>query len=103
MGWHALEPGTNRTTQGGLMIIVTTVDGQRLGVNPDLIRHVEAGTPTEVVLIDGTRYVVTNSLEEVADQLLAYRVAVVCGGQAGTPETSPEMTPKIGPDLHLVP
>jgi flagellar protein FlbD len=81
------------------MIIVTTLDGQRLGVNPDLIRHVGAGTPTEVVLIDGTRYVVTDTLEQVADQLLAYRVAVVCGGQAATPEASP----RTGPDLHLVP
>jgi flagellar protein FlbD len=81
------------------MIIMTTIDGHRLGVNPDLIRHVEAVTPTEVVLVDGTRYVVAETLEEVADQLLAYRVAVVCGSQTTPPATAP----RTGPDLHLVP
>jgi flagellar protein FlbD len=83
------------------MIIVTTLDGHRLGVNPDLIRHVEAGSPTELVLVDGTRYAVAQTLEEVAQQLFAYRVAVVGGGST-PPGTEPDDPPQVAPELHLV-
>ncbi len=112
------DRGRDRSRQGDLMIIVTTLDGDRLGLNPDLIRHVEAGSATGsatssatgadtvVVLVDGTRYVVSQTLDDVADQLLAYRVAVVAGSKSGdrpAEAAPPDQRRETGPELHLVP
>jgi flagellar protein FlbD len=61
------------------MIILTTLSGERIGLNPDLVQRAEGGHPTAVLLLDGTRYDVAESLDAVADQLLAYRIAIVSG------------------------
>jgi flagellar protein FlbD len=63
------------------MIILTTLSGERIGLNPDLIQRAETGIHTTVLLLDGTRYDVAESLDAVAEQLLAYRIAIVSGTQ----------------------
>ena len=47
------------------MIRVTRLNGERFALNPDLIERVEAHPDTVVFLIDGTKYVVRETVDEV--------------------------------------
>lgn len=66
------------------MIILTKLSGERFALNPDLVQRVEASHDTVVTLVDGAKYLVAESLDVVADRMLAYRVAVVSGAQENT-------------------
>lgn len=59
------------------MIILTRLNGQRFAVNPDLIERVESTPDTIVTLVDGTKYLVTQSIEAIADLVIEHRAAVV--------------------------
>jgi flagellar protein FlbD len=63
------------------VIILTKLSGERFALNPDLVQRVEASHDTVVTLVDGAKYLVAESLDVVADRMLAYRVAVVSGAQ----------------------
>ena len=59
------------------VIILTRLTGQRFAVNPDLIERVESTPDTIVTLVDGTKYLVTESIEAIADLVVDHRAAVV--------------------------
>jgi len=47
------------------MIVVTTLKGERVAINDELIERVEDDNPTRVILTSGTCYMVAESVEEV--------------------------------------
>jgi flagellar protein FlbD len=53
------------------MIIVTRLHGSSMAVNCDLIERVEAAPDTVVTLVDGSRYVVRESVAGRLDQQTA--------------------------------
>ena len=59
------------------MIIVTRLHGTSVAVNCDLIERVEAAPETVVTLVDGSRYVVRESVSEIVDKIRAFRASVV--------------------------
>jgi len=59
------------------MIIVTRLHGTTVAVNCDLIERVEASPETVVTLVDGSRYVVMESVAEIVDKVRAFRASVV--------------------------
>ncbi|HEX7149485.1 MAG TPA: flagellar FlbD family protein [Actinomycetota bacterium] len=59
------------------MIIVTRLHGASVAVNCDLIERVEAAPETVVTLVDGSRYVVRESVSEIVDKIRAFRASVV--------------------------
>jgi flagellar protein FlbD len=67
------------------MLIVTQLTGHRFGVNPDLIQRVDAEHDTVITLVDGTRYLVAESLDEIAEMMLDHRIAIVGGRSSETP------------------
>ena len=79
------------------MIILTRLHGTSVAVNCDLIERVEAAPETVVTLVDGSRYVVSESVAEIVDKIRAFRASVVV--LAGRLE---ERTP-TGRRLYLVP
>jgi flagellar protein FlbD len=79
------------------MIIVTRLHGASVAVNCDLIERVEASPETVVTLVDGSRYVVRESVAEIVDKVRAFRASVVLlAGRLD--ERSP-----ASQRLHLVP
>jgi flagellar protein FlbD len=107
--------GTSQN-QGRLIpvIILTKLSGERFALNPDLVQRVEASHDTVVTLVDGAKYLVSESLDEVAERMLAYRVAVVAGAQEDTAHLrlvtplepdAPERTPadEIAPAVPMRP
>ena len=59
------------------MIILTRLHGTSVAVNCDLIERVEAAPETVVTLVDGSRYVVSESVAEIVDKIRAFRASVV--------------------------
>ena len=78
------------------MIIVTRLHGASVAVNCDLIERVEATPDTVVTLVDGSRYVVRESVGEVVDKIRAFRASVVVLAGRLDP-------PAAGQRLRLVP
>ena len=79
------------------MIIVTRLHGSSVAVNCDLIERVEAAPETVVTLVDGSRYVVRESVAEVVDKIRDFRASVVkLAGRLDEPTAS-------GQHLYLVP
>jgi flagellar protein FlbD len=59
------------------MIILTRLHGASVAVNCDLIERVEAAPETVLTLVDGSRYVVRETVAEVVDKVRAFRASVV--------------------------
>ena len=59
------------------MIRVTRLNGEQFALNPDLIERVEAHPDTVVFLVDGTKYVVRESVEEVLQEIREYRASIL--------------------------
>ena len=59
------------------MILLTRINGSRFALNCDLIERVESTHDTVLTLVDGTRYLVTEGVEEVVEAVRAYRASVV--------------------------
>jgi flagellar protein FlbD len=61
------------------VITLTRLSGTVFALNSDLIERVDSTPDTVITLVDGTKYVVTETLREVVDAVRAYRSAVVAG------------------------
>jgi flagellar protein FlbD len=59
------------------MIIVTRLGGQRFALNPDLIERAEANPDTVVTLVDGTRYVLVETIDELVEIIVVFRASIV--------------------------
>ncbi|MHB1065095.1 MAG: flagellar FlbD family protein [Georgenia sp.] len=59
------------------MIIVRRLTGQPFAINPDLIERIECTPDTILVLLDGTRYIVNESLDEIVSLVQEHRAAIV--------------------------
>jgi flagellar protein FlbD len=79
------------------VIIVTRLHGGSLAVNCDLIERVEATPDTVLTLVDGSRYVVRESVSEIVDRVRTFRASVVLlAGRLEEPAAT-------GQHLRLVP
>ena len=79
------------------MIVVTRLNGSSMSLNCDLIERAESTPDTVLTLVDGTKFVITESVDEVIAKVREYRASVIA--LAGTLEV--EVT--SGPRLHVVP
>jgi flagellar protein FlbD len=64
------------------MISLTRLTGARFALNPDLVERVDCTPDTVITLVDGTKYLVSESLQDVVDLVLEYRAQVVAGAGA---------------------
>jgi flagellar protein FlbD len=59
------------------MIILSRLNGEQFAVNCDLVERVDAHPNTVLTLVDGTKYVVTESLAEVVERVRDFRAGVL--------------------------
>ena len=59
------------------MIRVTRLNGEQFALNPDLIERVEGHPDTVAFLVDGTKYVVKESVDEVLTEIREYRAGIL--------------------------
>ena len=59
------------------MILVTRFNGPPMALNCDLIERAEATPDTVLTLVDGTKYVVRESVEEIIEKVREFRASIV--------------------------
>ncbi len=82
------------------MIVVTRLNDTQFAVNPDLIERIHASPDTTLVMVDGAKFIVTESMGEVIEKIAAYRARVIALAH-DLPASGPR--PVGAPQLGLVP
>ena len=59
------------------MIIVSRLNGHEFALNCNLIEKVEANPDTVVTLIDGTKFVISESVDRVIDLVRSYQASII--------------------------
>ena len=59
------------------MILLNRINGQPFALNPDLLERAESTPDTVITLVNGAKYVVSQSLDEVASLVATYRAYVL--------------------------
>ena len=77
------------------MIKLTKLNGPSFVLNSDLIERIEATPDTVVTLVDGDRYLVTESVDEVIERVRQHRANVLALTQ--------QIEGSSSPGLRLVP
>lgn len=62
--------------------MLTRLNGAEFALNPDLIERAECTPDTVVTLVDGKKYVVTQSVGELVARVRDYRSSVLAQAQA---------------------
>lgn len=79
------------------MITLTRLSGSVFVLNSDLIERIDCTPDSVVTLIDGKKYVVTESLEEIIDAVRAYRSQVIAFGSQLADAHADEAAPTTVP------
>jgi|ERR1700712_489673 flagellar protein FlbD len=77
------------------MIVVTRLNDSQFAINPDLIERILSNPDTTLVMVDGAKYIVTETLTEVVDRITQYRAIVI----AKTQQISANGGPLPGPRM----
>ena len=71
------------------MVTLTRITGTQFALNPDLIERIDRTPDTVITLVDGKKYVVAETPEEVVERIVVFRANVLAkvGPQedSGTP------------------
>ena len=59
------------------MISLSRLNGQVFALNGDLIERVDETPDTVITLVDGTKYVVAEAVDEVITRVVDFRAAIV--------------------------
>jgi flagellar protein FlbD len=81
------------------MIELTRLNGSRLSINCDLIKHAESAPDTVLTLITGEKLVVLEPRSEVTRRTLDFRASVL---RAAWPEAASALGAKSARDVHEV-
>ena len=59
------------------MILVTRINGAVFALNPDLIERADCTPDTVITLVDGTKYIIAESVPEFIDSVRHYRASLI--------------------------
>lgn len=85
------------------MITLTRLSGTVFLLNVDLIERMDATPDTVITLVDGKKYVVAESLEEIRREVIHYRAEIIAAAtmyDGHYPASAPE--PRPGSHLAAV-
>jgi flagellar protein FlbD len=65
------------------MVFVTAINGAPVAINSELIEYADATPDTVITLTTGNKFIVRETLAELAEKVLAFRHAVLVGRYPG--------------------
>jgi len=72
------------------MIVVTRLNRTRFAVNPDLVERIQAAPDTTITMIDGATFIVTETMDQVIEQITRFRARVLATAAAWPQPSVPE-------------
>jgi flagellar protein FlbD len=63
------------------LILVTRLNGPVFALNPDLVERADCTPDTVITLVDGTKYVISESVPEFIALVRHYRASVIASAQ----------------------
>jgi flagellar protein FlbD len=75
------------------VILVTRLNGPEFALNPDLVERADSTPDTVVTLVDGTKYVIAESVDELIRLVRLYRAGVLADAQRLTDAPEPVPVP----------
>ncbi len=78
------------------MIVLTRLNESTFAINPDLIERIQASPDTSVVLVDGTTFIVRESVEAVIELIARYRARVIALASSMTDEPGAPRRTQLG-------
>lgn len=78
------------------MIVVTTLKGERLAINDQLIERVEDDNETRVILTSGARYIVAESVDEIVHLSRQDRAEVHAMARRLAAKVDADLCPAVG-------
>jgi flagellar protein FlbD len=60
-----------------VVILVTRLNGAVFALNPDLVERADCTPDTVITLVDGTKYVIAESVPEFIDSVRHYRASLI--------------------------
>lgn len=81
------------------MILLTRLNGVPFAVNADLIERVDSTPDTVVTMIDGRKYVVLESTDDVIERVVAFRASILTAADGTVPnrDVSPHARLRVVP------
>jgi flagellar protein FlbD len=79
------------------MITATRLHGPAFALNPDLIERIESTPDTVITLVDGAKYVVRESVDELVERVRESKAAIIALSHRLDP------APRSAPALRIVP
>jgi len=76
------------------VILVTRLNGAVFALNPDLVERADCTPDTVITLVDGTKYVIAESVPEFIDSVRHYRASLIA--QASRIESEPALLAAAG-------
>jgi flagellar protein FlbD len=80
------------------VILVTRLNGAVFALNPDLVERADCTPDTVITLVDGTKYVIAESVPEFIDSVRHYRSSLIA--QASRIESEPALLAELGTADH---
>ena len=77
------------------MILVTRLNGAVFALNPDLVERADCTPDTVITLVDGTKYIIAESVPEFINSVRHYRASLIA--QASRIEAEPALLAEAGP------
>jgi len=59
------------------MIVVTRLNDSQFAINPDLIERIHASPDTTLVMVDGAKFIVIETLDEIIEKIARFRAHVI--------------------------
>ena len=59
------------------MILVTRLNGSVFALNPDMVERADCTPDTVITLVDGTKYIIAESVPEFIDSIRHYRASLI--------------------------
>jgi flagellar protein FlbD len=81
---------------GHFVILLTRLNGPVFALNPDLVERADCTPDTVITLVDGTKYVVAESLPDLVALIRQYRAGIIADAQHLV--NHPERLEALSPD-----
>jgi flagellar protein FlbD len=82
------------------VILVTRINGAVFALNPDLVERADCTPDTVVTLVDGTKYVIAESVPEFIDSVRHYRASLIAQASRLEAEPTAALSAQSSDDDH---